>query len=399
MSINAHIASNISSTSLPTQEADEEKHESATVLEEDWSEFMGGHNFQPHENDDHDADSNFFGFSSHDDCRQIPLPASSSSSSSDFSLAICCASSLSPMDMMNMSNGADDPTGHVIWKGALMFIEALPISLLNGSSLKERCFDRKRILELGCGTGVAGIAATIACRPKLSVLTDGNEDALKLVRHNCRINGLRPISKSTSMKRVKESESSNKLIAECQPNSDCYVFPLKWGSSDQINTKQLNPKVGTIEDETELDKKSSLISKASFDTVMATDVLYDLAALSPLLETTNYLLKGGGTFVLSHIPRAALPPDEDNQDPIISVDSHSISPLEGYIIGKVTSGCHAMMLDYIIRPSDVISAKDGANDLSEGTTPSIADCEKKKWTELEEMRDAGAALLVFSKPN
>ena len=192
------VASSTSGWSVDekTDRNHDEVEEQPVVQEEDWSEFMNnGMTFESNlvNNSIHDdVDSNFFGFSSHDDRRQIFLPtfassSSSSSSSVPSSVTICCASSLSPMDMVNMSYGADDATGHVIWMGARLLIEALPYPLSSkttDTSVRDQYLHQKCIIELGCGTGLAGIAAIQACRPTLAVLTDGNEAALNLVKHN-----------------------------------------------------------------------------------------------------------------------------------------------------------------------------------------------------------------------
>ena len=43
-----------------------------------------------------------------------------------------------------------------------------------------------------------------------------------------------------------------------------------------------------------------------FDRIIATDVVYDLGAIKPLIETSSLYLKKDGYFVLSHIPRASI---------------------------------------------------------------------------------------------
>uniref|UniRef100_A0A7S1YS87 Methyltransferase type 11 domain-containing protein n=1 Tax=Ditylum brightwellii TaxID=49249 RepID=A0A7S1YS87_9STRA len=53
---------------------------------------------------------------------------------------------------------------------------------------------------------------------------------------------------------------------------------------------------------------------SSYDTVFATDVLYDLSSLSPLFTTASKMLRGGGYFVLSHVPRASVQDYHDDDD-------------------------------------------------------------------------------------
>ena len=402
------MASTTSSRSSQIHESDRENDESTPVQEEDWSEFMTSSNFfMSNKNVADDADSNFFGFSSHDDCRQIRLPASSSSSVPS-NLTICCASSLSPLDMMNLSTGADDATGHVIWMGALLLIESLLLRLPKGRSIQEEYFDNKSIIELGCGTGAAGIAASLVCRPKVTVLTDGNEAALNLVRHNCSINGLNPRSTREELQeRLKAEPPFDFLLENCSGSeclsNHCYVFPLKWGSSTALPEERDDGKRQTSKANI-ADKPSGAAEtppeslECSFDTVIATDVLYDFDALTPLLETTSFLLKRNGKFLLSHVPRAALPPAEENDVQVSNFTTEALSPFEDYIVRKATSSRNAVLrLERIIRPTELMNAKRDNPHHSESDEGVNHPGEKDRLTTLEDMRDAGAAVLVFAR--
>lgn len=202
----------------PAESKDDEE------IEEDWSEFMTS-----------DLSG---GFAQHE--HQEILLANGKM------IQISSVSSLSPLDMVNLSWGTHDTTGHLVWMGARFFLEALP--------KLETHFANRRVLELGSGTGLSGLAVSKFYETKQIVMTDSSKSSLELCRENC---------------------TSNHV------NGNVTVEELSWGA-------QLSPEV-------------------VFDTVLATDVLYDIQLWEPLLQTAIKSLRGGGAFVLSHVPRAAMP--------------------------------------------------------------------------------------------
>jgi len=159
-------------------------------------------------------------------------------------------------------------------------------------------------VELGAGTGMSGLSLMIhrlldgrqscsvdenatnlmheqsttfasSCCPRgpsLLVQTDANDDALEL----CRIN--------------RDANMAN-AGKEC-----IYVKKLQWGKGNAFESL-------SCQDES---------LPPTYDTVFATDVLYDLQSLAPLMATASELLKEGGHFVLSHVPRASIDDDNDS---------------------------------------------------------------------------------------
>jgi methylase of polypeptide subunit release factors len=124
--------------------------------------------------------------------------------------------------MVNLSQGSHDATGHKVWMGAYMFVEAIAKDEFLQSLFRMKC-----VLELGCGTGVAGLALLDESEnaPASIVFTDSNPASLELCRQNC----LRNLS------------ANDKRYS---------VARLHWGSA---------------------------IGRDSFfDTILATDVLYDI---------------------------------------------------------------------------------------------------------------------------
>ena len=236
-----------------------------------------------------------------------------------------CVEALTPLDMMSLGAGTHDATGHCVWTGAFLLIESL-------QALAEY-FDGKNVLELGCGTGIGGIALLRSRRafPSHVVLTDADPEALELSRRNCKRNKL---------------------------SSTCYtVAELTWGNAVDDMRRCHSPP-----------------STRGFDTVVATDVLYDVGLLPALFQTVVDCLSGSqngpGVFVLSHVPRACY-----------SSENPPVSNLEEYIVARVKE--FGLELKQILKPSDLSSKEeekpdDALNDLS-----------------LDEMEQLGAAILVF----
>jgi SAM-dependent methyltransferase len=221
-------------------------------------------------------------------------------------LTIGCVSSLSPLDMMHLSEGSHDATGHRIWMGAKLFVNAL------GYGSLDSAFLGKTTLELGCGTGLAGIAVLkhdyLACRRV--VFTDNDAQVLDLCRTNCEQN-------------LDPSDTRWQLAA------------LAWGAERSID--------------------------GEFDTIFATDVLYDVGSLQPLLQTVCQYLSHNGLFVLAHVPRASLYGKVGTG-----------TQLEDYIVAQATP--MRLILLKTIRPSDL--PLDASN---------------------VDMQEAGAGILVFQK--
>lgn len=219
--------------------------------EEDWSEIMTV-----------DVSAGSF---AHHQKQTIVLPDQQT-------LCISATASLSPLDMMDLCLGTNDATGHCIWMGAELWIQALPeLTPYFSVQSSPTTVDEKKLcrcLELGSGTGLAGLSAFQYFNerfPMELVLSDNSKSALDLCQWNCRQNGW----------------EDGKLIMSIQ------VELLDWGSAHNWS--------------------NNLQSAENFHIVIATDVIYDISSWIPLLKTTRSSLKEGGFLVVSHVPRAALP--------------------------------------------------------------------------------------------
>ena len=232
-------------------------------------------------------------------------------------LNIQCVLALSPLDMINLSQGDHDATGHKVWMGAYLFMEAIA-----KHEFVRSLFRAKHVMELGCGTGVAGLALLVESQnaPLSIIFTDTDPAALELCQQNC----LRNLS----------AHDKRYLVAR-----------LDWGNV--------------------------IDGDSNFDTILATDVLYDVSFLSPMLKTASTSLRPNGHLVMAHVPRVCLPG---------KAKIGSTSEVEEYISTEANN--HSLKLCKVIRPSDLCE---------------VLEAETMNCMSFSEMEDAGAAILLFEK--
>jgi hypothetical protein len=257
-----------------------------------------------------------------------------------------------------------DGTGNLMWMAAVCFghlvaqqveplrsyLSYLPITTTTSTTTTTKPFYsrhnhhrrryHRRVCELGCGTGGAGISLllfsnnnnndNIANNNSVSssaesesgsgschvVFTDNDVESLELCKSNCELNEINP------------NNYSHRLLG--------------WGLQQQ---QQQEEKV-EVEQEQEKNDHHLDLDRYSFDTVLATDVVYDLKMIAPLLQTAEFLLKqrtitttkikssgeecnnnnnnneccldddddDGGQLILSHIPRFCIPKNNEDDD-------------------------------------------------------------------------------------
>ena len=225
-------------------------------------------------------------------------------------LTIECLSELTPLDMMDMSFGIADPTGSCVWLGAFLFMEMFARKLdvdttasydmqRYWSNIRSTIFPQGcHAVELGAGTGMAGLSLmlmscyaqdniqndkVIYTGPSLLVQTDVNDDALEL----CQIN-----RDANNLGNMKNNERYG-----------VHIKKLEWGKGNAEKVFGCKEE----KDTTTCSSDRAMISlPIMYNVVLATDVLYDLAFLVPLVVTASELLKEGGYFLLSHVPRASI---------------------------------------------------------------------------------------------
>jgi len=261
---------------------------------------------------------------------------------------ILCVEALTPVDMAHLGSGVHDATGHCVWTGAFLVVASLPV-------LSPDYFAHRRVLELGCGTGIGGLALLLqqpqpTAAAAFVALTDSDPEALALCRRNCHLNQL--------------------------SNDQYAVFPLTWGQEPLPNeVVEATPSGG---------------QPLFFDTVLATDVLYDIGLLAPLFQTAAACLSAGvnntissssiGYFVLSHVPRACY----NSQNP-------PVDNLEEHIVERART--FGFVLERLVRPHDLLLQSSAAASQPERDFPSDA----LNRMSLQEMQDIGAAIFVFRR--
>ena len=363
---------------------------STEIVEEDWSSFMDNLAINAGKDDNTTSPETISGYASHEEVK-IPL-----SQRPSIYIELKCVESLTPLDMIHLSFGRCDPTGNRIWMGALLFLELfvrpLPkhddvndiISKLTTDGdcsyvmnlaflihWRKLLFHEKDVLELGTGTGAAGIGLAVMggretilnqddkmlVQPSLLTLTDSDPNVLELCKKNCKAN-LNSTDCYIQQESRKESTSSEHVLS----NHTFYeVRKLIWGQKNNFGPEE----------------ESSQMKRKRYDTVFATDVLYDLSSLHPLMITASSMLKPRGYFLLSHVPRASLTRDDgtcyigsDSQlEPLISEEAK---------INELT-------LLFCIRPKDL------SHIWGSGKMMTSAQLD------FDEMGTVGASMLVFQK--
>lgn len=157
---------------------------------------------------------------------------------------------LDPLDALDLLEGFDY-TGQLVWLGALILVEHL---CSRGSA---GVFDvaSKAVLELGAGTGLAGLAAAQLGAAHV-LLTDGNERSVRVLDRN---------------------------IALCPDDVRARVSSqlLRWSA----------------------DIASAACVPGSFDCVLAADVAYSAKFVGALFDAVAAALAPAGVFLFAHCPR------------------------------------------------------------------------------------------------
>jgi 2-polyprenyl-3-methyl-5-hydroxy-6-metoxy-1,4-benzoquinol methylase len=273
-----------------------------------------------------------------------------------------------------------DGTGNLMWTAALYFAHLVAqdvgclrkylhrYSPASSSTTTTSAIGQHRICELGCGTGGAGISLLLFSSSSSSsaastafsnfhhhlVFTDNDMESLDLCKRNCELNELNPSSYSQHL--------------------------LSWGEVDEGNTND-DVASGGCPNEWE---------KHSFDTVLATDVVYDIKMIPPMLQSVEYLLKKDGYLILSHVPRFCLPKEgkeERNREMIVTSIEATTTEIDGRPRPYVELERHiqeeaskiGLAVVETIRPEIF---------LKEGTTQSF---------EVDEYKDAHAVVFVFGR--
>lgn len=156
--------------------------------------------------------------------------------------------------LAQLSSDNQEISGQRVWGGSLLLAHFLGHQY--SEELVAAAGDAASVLELGTGSGIAGMALARRFAGALRfVLTDGDPKAVELLSENVRKNRV-----------------------------DADVRPLFWGDPSSLEGFRA-------------------AHEARFPVAIAGDVLYKEELIAPLLETVKGVLAASGTFCLCHIPR------------------------------------------------------------------------------------------------
>jgi hypothetical protein len=355
---------------IPTQKKKEDEVEEPVVQEEAW-EDLGGTLFSA-------------GYAA-PSSRRIPFYQPSSAG---IEIQSVDTSNMTLLDFCNYNHTEEhvDGSGHCIWMGALYFIHVLTISSattgISGAAaaadddlMSSYVHNKKVVAEMGCGTGTAGIAVLKLIQENQHstqtirmIFLDNDKEALELCRNNCNLNTI---------------PESNYII---QYQDTWSEEPPQHSSFEQQSTA------------------------TTIDTVLATDVLYDLKIIRPFLATASRILDSYDEslssssvtktatrhLILSHVPRWFLPTSGNSDDDLSSKNKcKSQDPardLEEHIVNQAKE--FGLILVKTVRPRDLLQrimiGKGSTSDDDSNNHNSVRQ-------ELTEMEQAGAVLWIFEK--
>lgn len=266
------------------------------------------------------------------------------------------AQQMTPLDMTygDAEKNRDefyDGTGSLVWLASIAFCHMVAQDLI--PQLKSNQKKEQLICELGCGVGLASIATIMASADRNNrtvVFTDNDQDALDLCRRNCELNNL-------------------------EPTSYCQEI-LAWGT----------PLLDGNDEE-------GVLKESSFDIVLATDVIYDISMLPPLLQTAFDLLKWNAKFIISHVPRFCLPKDNEKRHgeaaATAGIGSSPQQELEEFI--KEHAQLMGFRLRDTMRPHKVLS------NIPRTTQGGEVIDEVTSTISLQHLQEAQAVLFIFEK--
>lgn len=278
-----------------------------------------------------------------------------------------------------------------VWTGALLFIEAFAKYKISsfycedGTNIEDRkrieeirrvSFHNTKVLEFGCGTGVSGISLllqlptsdSLCCRPSFIEFTDFDQSCLDLCSKNCKQNQIQDYKEGVIATFSIPPESYN-------------MKKLSWvGDNNKGND------VKEVE--------------GLYDTTIATDVIYDIGSIQPLLYTAYQATKK--FFILAHVCRADITqyPDlsqiirriketeknDKNAKFYVDQTQHENDRILERIILYEAEKVGFLLYD-IIRPKDIEKSYHHEEEQEGCSSASL----------YSEMQDSGAAIFVFKK--
>ncbi|CAM9445538.1 unnamed protein product [Ectocarpus fasciculatus] len=185
--------------------------------------------------------------------------------------------------------------GHTIWR-----CTASLCSYLAASKVAER----RRVLELGSGMGVAGLIAHKTGAAAV-VMTDGDSTVIKYLREN--------ISTNISSAGEGKEDEAKMEFKECDEGRPAHARELRWGNAEEVQDLM------------------EVLEMGHFDMVMGSDLIYPEkpkksewmprmdVKVKDLMVTAAAALREGGTLLLAHENRGNL------QEVLALMEKHAIA--------------------------------------------------------------------------
>ena len=178
----------------------------------------------------------------------------------------------------------------------------------------------RAVLEIGCGIGLTGVVAarcmsqpalhsTTATAQPLLVLTDGEDDAVRLTRCNLTINllGQQQPDEPTALHFL---QSSLAMSAEVALSTRCAPSLCRSPSQPELSPAVSVHAVAARWDAVGASSISSYCERAvgrpvRFDVIYGTDLIYAKTSIADILSFALQLLSDTGILLLAHTPRIA----------------------------------------------------------------------------------------------
>jgi len=181
-----------------------------------------------------------------------------------------------PLEYLSLLRSKEQEiSGRKVWCGSILLSNYL---LENRTILKG-----KRILELGCGTGILGMAMSSLflgesddIGPKCIAMTDGDKEALKLLYENIRNNNI-PSNATDATRLYWGDEEEYTSFSDWCTNK----WPRLWEGNKNV----------------------------TFDTIIAGDVMYKSELPILFFQTIKRFLSPEGILYLCHVPRSTVTHD------------------------------------------------------------------------------------------
>ncbi|XP_022238202.1 protein-lysine N-methyltransferase EEF2KMT-like isoform X2 [Limulus polyphemus] len=179
-------------------------------------------------------------------------------------------------------------TGFRTWEGAKILAE---------SCLEKKSFLHKRkILELGCGSGLTGIVVCKLCRPHNYIFSDGHQEILRLLHRNIILNLPYMLETTGNQESTNDNLKTRPQLSsvqlygdQCEHSNEEQSLSGEEKICAEFTTETSQPDVCILSLDWEAVTQKE-IDSFQVDVVLAADVTYDPALIRPLVKVLHMFL-------------------------------------------------------------------------------------------------------------